>query len=463
MRQGDILNVTITGLNNEGEGVVRVGDEGFVLFVPGALPGESAEVRLVTKKKNYGVAKVLSRGGDSPARAKPRCPLFGRCGGCQLQHITYEEQLAMKRRTVEDALRRIGGFPEPPVAACVPSPSVWGYRNKASLPVQSARGENIAAGFYKTRSHDIVPYRGCPVLLPEIDEGLKKITAALRERGFRGSCENGGRPSGLVRHVVMREARFTGEKLIAIIATREPSKKERALAAEAAAEIKGLGGLVWNINANPGNFIWGGETVTICGKPVITEKLGEYSFEFEASSFFQVNSEQALALYRRAAALASEGGAREVLELYSGVGSLTAFLAARASRVTAVESWLPAAKYIKRNLARNGMDNVEPRAAQAEDIAEELASRRFDTVVLDPPRTGCDEKVTDAILKIAPERVVYVSCNPATLARDAKRLAAGGYKLVEAVPFDMFPQTGHCECCALFINIDGNDKRRNII
>ena len=140
-----------------------------------------------------------------------------------------------------------------------------------------------------------------------------------------------------------------------------------------------------------------------------------------------------------------------MLELYSGVGSLTAFLAARANRVTAVESWLPAAKYIKQNLARNGMDNVEPRTAQAEDIAEELASRRFDTVILDPPRTGCDEKVTDAILKIAPERVVYVSCNPATLARDAKRLAAGGYKLAEATPFDMFPQTGHVETVVLFI------------
>ena len=247
-----------------------------------------------------------------------------------------------------------------------------------------------------------MPYRGCPVLLPEIDEGLQKITAALRAAGFSGARENGGRPAGLVRHIVMRQARFTGEKLIAVIATRRPSDKERALLSRAAAGIKGLAGIVWNVNANPGNFIWGGETVTICGKPVITEKLGEYSFTFEASSFFQVNSEQALALYRRAAALASEGGAREVLELYSGVGSLTAFLAARARRVAAVESWLPAAKYIKQNLARNGMDNVEPRTAQAEDIAEELASRRFDTVVLDPPRTGCDEKVVNAILKIAP-------------------------------------------------------------
>lgn len=449
MRQGDILNVTITGLNNEGEGVVRVGDEGFVLFVPGALPGESAEVRLVTKKKNYGVAKVLSRGGDAPARAKPRCPFFGRCGGCQLQHIFYEEQLAMKRRTVEDALHRIGGFAEPPVAECVPSPSVWGYRNKASLPVQSARGENFAAGFYKTRSHEIVPYRGCPVLLPEIDEGLQKITAALRSAGFRGARENGGRPAGLVRHIVMRQARFTGEKLCAVIGTRPLSKKEAALLSEAAAGIKGLTGLVYNINPNPGNFIWGEKTVRICGRQTITEKLGEYLFEFEASSFFQVNSEQALALYRQAAALAAEGGAREVLELYSGVGSLTAFLAARAGRVAAVESWLPAAKYIKQNIARNGMDNVEQRTAQAEDIAEELASRRFDAVVLDPPRTGCDEKVIDAILKISPERVVYVSCNPATLARDAKRLAAGGYKLREAMPFDMFPQTGHVETVVL--------------
>ncbi|OUO92619.1 23S rRNA (uracil(1939)-C(5))-methyltransferase RlmD [Cloacibacillus sp. An23] len=449
MRQGDILNVTITGLNNEGEGVVRAGDEGFVLFVPGALPGESAEVRLVTKKKNYGVAKVLSRGGDSPARVNPRCPLFGRCGGCQLQHISYEEQLAMKHRTVEEALRRIGGFDKPPVAQCVPSPSEWNYRNKASLPVQSARGENFVSGFYKTRSHEIVPYRGCPVLLSGIDDGVKKIAYALRERGFRGVREKGGPASGLVRHVVMRQARFTGEKLCAVIGSRPLSKKETSLLTEAAAGIKGLTGLVYNVNPNHGNFIWGEKTITIYGKPTITEKLGEYSFTFEASSFFQVNSEQTLALYRRAAALAVEGGARKILELYSGVGSLTAFLAAHARHVTAVESWQPAAKYIKQNAAQNGLDNIEPYTAQAEDLAEELSARNFDTVVLDPPRTGCDEKVTDAILKISPERVVYVSCNPATLARDAKRLAAGGYKLAEAAPFDMFPQTGHVETVAL--------------
>ena len=451
MRQGELLNVTITGLNNEGEGIVRIGDDGFVLFVPGALPGESAQVRVVTKKKNYGVAKLLNRGCDSYARVKPRCALFGHCGGCQLQHISYKEQLAMKKKSVEDALSRIGGFEAPSVEDCIPSPSVWRYRNKASLPVQALRWDNIAAGFYRTRSHEIVPYRACPVMLPEIDEGLREMIALLRSLGFRGVRENGGPSSGLIRHIVMRQACFTHERLCAIVATRAPSKKEKALLSRVADRIKGLNGLVWNINASAGNFIWGDKTITIFGQPEITERLGDYSFSFEVSSFFQVNSEQALALYRRAAALAAGGEAREILEIYSGVGSLTTFLAAEARRITAVESWLPAAKYIKRNVSRNGFDNVKPLAAQAEDIADELAERHYDAVVLDPPRTGCDEKVISALLKISAARIVYVSCNPATLARDAKRLAIGGYYLQEATPIDMFPQTGHVETVALFV------------
>lgn len=440
------MRVQITGLNNEGEGVARVGDDNFVLFVPGALPGEIAEVRVVTKKKNYGVAKILECTCDSPHRTAPRCPSFGRCGGCQLQHISYEEQLSMKRRAVADALSRIGGIAAPEVRECIPSPSQWGYRNKAALPVQSFRGEKLHTGFYKPRSHDIVPYAGCPVMQDGINEGLDMLICELRKAGFSGAGANG---AGLIRHIVMRETYCSGEKLCAVITRRRPSQKETETLRAAARAVPGLAGMVCNINAGEGNFIWGEKTFTICGKNTITEKLGKYSFTFEASSFFQVNSRQALALYRHVSALASGKSPGNILELYSGVGSLTAFLAAGARSVTAVESWLPAAKYIKQNAARNGMDNITHYTAQAEDIAEELASRRFDTVVLDPPRTGCGEKVTEAILKIAPERVVYVSCNPATLARDAKRLAEGGYKLIEAAPFDMFPQTGHVETVAL--------------
>ena len=450
MIQGDKIRVTISDLNNEGEGVVRAGEERFVVFVADALPGEEVEVRLVSKKKNYGTAKVLRRFSLSPERARPRCGAFGRCGGCQLQHISYGAQLEMKRKTVFDALARIGGVAAPNVLACVPSPRRWAYRNKASLPVQSFRGERLQAGFYRPRSHEIIPYSDGPVLLPEINEHLAKLLAALRGGGFRGVWEGGrSMPCGLIRHLVVRRAQFGGESLCAVIGSRPLSKKEEKALCAIAQNIEGLGGMVYNINESPGNFIWGSKTVPIYGAERMSERLGKYRFTFEASSFFQVNSAQAIGLYEEAAKLALAGAPGKILELYSGVGSLTAFLAADGAEVTAVESWRPAAAYIAANAEQNGIKKIIPHTAQAEDIAESLSGGGYDVVVLDPPRSGCDEKVIAALLKIAPERIVYLSCNPATLARDIKRLAEGGYQLSEARPFDMFPQTGHVETVCL--------------
>ena len=452
MIQGDKIKVTISDLNNEGEGVVRAGDERFVVFVADALPGEEVEARLVTKKKNYGTAKVLRRLSESPGRITPACGIFGRCGGCQLQHISYGAQLRMKRKTVVDALERIGGIEAPNVHECVPSPELWGYRNKASLPVQSLGGESLRAGFYRPRSHDIIPYSDCPVLLPQINRNLNGLLTALREEGFCGARE--GRrslPNELIRHIVVRQAQFGGDSLCAVIGRRPLSKKEEKSLRSAAQKIKGLSGMVYNINDSPGNFIWGGRTIPIYGAELMSERLGIYKFTFEASSFFQVNSAQALSLYEYAAGLALDGAPGKILELYSGVGSLTAFLAAGGAEVTAVESWLPAAKYIAGNAERNGIKKIVPHTAQAEDIAESLSGSRCDVVVVDPPRSGCDEKVIAAMLKAVPERIVYVSCNPATLARDIKLLAEGGYTPLEARPFDMFPQTGHVETAALLV------------
>ena len=452
MIQGDKIKVTISDLNNEGEGVVRAGDERFVVFVADALPGEEVEARLVTKKKNYGTAKVLRRLSESPERITPACGIFGRCGGCQLQHISYGAQLRMKRKTVVDALERIGGIEAPNVHECVPSQELWGYRNKASLPVQSLGGESLRAGFYRPRSHDIIPYSDCPVLLPQINRNLNGLLAALREEGFCGARE--GRwslPNELIRHIVVRQAQFGEDSLCAVIGRRPLSKKEEKSLRSAAQKIKGLSGMVFNIHDSPGNFIWGGHTIPIYGAELMSERLGRYKFTFEASSFFQVNSAQALSLYEYAAGLALDGAPGKILELYSGVGSLTAFLAAGGAEVTAVESWLPAAKYIAGNAERNGIKKIVSHTAQAEDIAESLSGSRCDVVVVDPPRSGCDEKVIAAMLKTVPERIVYVSCNPATLARDIKLLAEGGYTPLEARPFDMFPQTGHVETAALLV------------
>ena len=257
MTQGDILDLTITGINNEGEGVVRTPDGGFVLFVPGALPGEEVTARVVRLRKNYGTAKVLERRSDSPDRVKPRCPAFGRCGGCQLQHMSYEAQLRLKTQTVRDALRRIGGISEPPVEECVPSPSQWGYRNKAALPVQRCSRNSFTAGFYRSRSHEIIPFTGCPVLLPRLEKLALSTVAELSDRSLNGYDERAHKnATNFIRHIVFRSARFTGDSLCGIVTCRRPDKSESAKLRSAAKALSRIsGGTVLNVNAREGNFI----------------------------------------------------------------------------------------------------------------------------------------------------------------------------------------------------------------
>lgn len=426
----------ITDINNEGEGVVRVGDERFVLFVPDALPGEEVTCRVTRVKKNYGTAKALERHNDSPDRTPPRCPHFGRCGGCQLQHMNYDAQLRLKTKTVIDALTRIGGIEKPPVENCVPSPSQWGYRNKASLPVQNFARGGFIAGFYKPRSHDIVPFETCPVLLPKLEVNIKTVLSYLQKTNL----------TNFIRHIIFRTAQFTDESLCGVVGSRNLRKTEIEELKKLAAKNSSLiNGLIYNKNISEGNFIWGDEFTTLYGASVMKEAIGDFKYTFEISSFFQINSAQTQNLYKQAAELALEGSPQNILELYSGVGSLTAYLAKGAKSVTAVESWEPAAKYMKENAAQNNLSNITPHSGRAEDIAAALAENKYDAVVLDPPRTGCQPEVIDAIVKISPKRIVYVSCNPATLARDIKPLTANGYELTSAQPFDMFPQTGHVE------------------
>lgn len=449
MQQGEIHKFVISGVNNEGEGVVRT-EGGFVLFVPDALPGEEVTCRIVRLKRNYGLAKVLKRFGASPDRTEPLCPHFGRCGGCQLQHMTYEAQLKMKTRSVYDALKRIGGIAEPVVEECQPSPSVWGYRNKASMPVQRSRTDKFVAGFYKQRSHEIIQLKECKVLLPELEKTILRLIPALREIGFSGYDEK--RQNNIInfiRHIVLRQGKYSGESLCGVVGTKKISETERdKLHHKIRDDFPALNGLIYNQNSSTGNFIWGETFDTVCGDLKMTERLDKYSFSFEISSFFQINSEQTVKLYNKTAGLAFENSPKRILELYSGVGSLTAFLAAGSERVTAVESWEPAARYISLNAKNNGLGNIEPRPGMAEDIVKELDRNKYETVVLDPPRSGCAPEVISAIKKIAPGKIVYVSCNPATLARDIQSLTRDKYALETAQPFDMFPQTGHVECVA---------------
>lgn len=446
MLQGEIKKFQITEINNEGKGIVRLGDERFVVFVPDALPEEEVTCRIVQAKKNYATAKVIERHNDSPIRIKPLCPVYGRCGGCQLQHIDYDSQLELKTKTVYDAIRRIGGVTDACVDKCIPSPSQWGYRNKASIPVQADRRDMFQAGFYKNRSHDIVPFIGCPVLLPKLESNVASLISDLKEAGFKGWNENNKQLIGFIRHLVFRTARSTGHSLCGVVAGRSADRNEmQKLKNIAALHSVDMTGMVFNKNLSNSNFIWGDEFSTIHGGPVIQEKLGKYRFNFEISSFFQINSEQALELYKYASRMAAGNYAENILELYSGAGTLTAFLSDGAKHVTAVEEWPQASKYLKINAELNGLNNIRGHSGSAEDISEALSDEKFDTVVLDPPRTGCDPRVISSIIKIAPKKIVYVSCGPATLARDIKSLISNGYAIKNIQPFDMFPQTGHVE------------------
>lgn len=455
MQQGDKIRSVIVNMNNEGEGIIRFANDGFVLFVPNAITGEEVTCRVVKKKRKYGIAKVLERHSNADERTEPFCPHFGKCGGCQLQHMAYHAQLSLKTKTLRDALERIGGLKNPPVASCEPSPKKIAYRNKASLPVQSRAMRRFIAGFYKPRSHNIVPLKTCPVLMQEVENTLKYMIDKLAENNFYGKPYTGNaNVTEFIRHIVIRAAENTDDILSAVVGNFDVTDRNRKMF-EIIAEnaVLPLSGLIYNKNRSSGNFIWGDVFTALYGAPVMEEKLADYKFRFEASSFFQVNSGQALKLYKKAAELASGEGDCNILELYSGTGSLTAFLAAQSKTVTAVESWLPAAKYIEPNARLNGFNNVEVFKARAEDIADSLSHKKFDTVVVDPPRSGCATEVIRAILKIRPQKIVYVSCAPATLARDIKALTAGNYILSTAQPFDMFPQTGHIETVVLMSRV----------
>lgn len=453
MQQGDICNYTIQSLNNEGEGIVRTPEEKFVVFIPDALPGENVDCRIITKKKNYAIGKVLKRYNESPDRTVPACKAFYKCGGCQLLHMSYKAQLEMKKNSVYDSLERIGGISEPNVMDCEPSPNTMNYRNKASLPVQQWRNDNFVGGFYKTRSHDIVPFSSCPVLDKKLDEKIRKVFDLLKRNGFSGvSLRKDNKLR--VKHIVARQTAYSDKSLCAIIVNRKPSKRELSMITAIIENNKGLFDcVICNVNDTESNFIWGEHSIHIYGEETIYEKLGDFTFEFEASSFFQVNSGQTVNLYKEAKKAAVEQRDKTILELYSGVGSLTAFLAEASEKVTAVESWEPAAKYLLNNMKRNNLFNVESYTGKAEEIVGKLKDRVFDVIVMDPPRTGCQAEVLDFIKEKSPEKVVYVSCNPATLARDLK-LLSDMYTLKYAKPFDMFPQTSHVETVVLMSRKD---------
>ena len=444
MKKNEHYEIDITDLGKNGEGIGRL--DGFAFFVENALPGDRVEMRVVKLKKSYGYGKLMRIVTPSPHRVAPRCPVFQRCGGCALQHMDYEAQLDWKTKQVSDALARIGGVDTNAVhvARAIGMDVPYAYRNKAQFPIREVNGQPMA-GFFSARSHALVPVDDCCTQHPANREILRIVQVFLAEFGI--ACYDETAHMGLVRHVLTRCALHTKEIMVCIVVNGDALPREDVLA-ERLAAVSGVVSVVLNINKARTNVILGEVCRTVWGKSFITDYIGDLKFEISPLSFFQVNPVQTQVLYEKALALAEVDPEDTVADVYCGIGTLSLFFARRVKTVFGIEIVAQAVDDARRNAAANGVANAVFVADRAECAMPALAQeqkRSFDIVVIDPPRKGCDPAVLDAIGAIAPRKIVYVSCDPATLARDVKILGEKGFEVRSVQPVDMFPQTNHVE------------------
>lgn len=427
--------IDITGIGRSGEGIGR--HEGLVLFVPGALPGDRCVISYAPDRRRMAHAQLLQILRESPDRVAPPCPVFGRCGGCQLQGLSQEAELREKTRAVGDALRRIGHL-SADVQPCIGAEDPYGYRAKVSWPVR-ARDGAPRIGLYAWQSHDVVEEDDCRVAAPS----LRPLPAIVREAMKTLGIPAYDGDAGLLRHVVARRAQ-RGEILVTLVATRDDERLEM-LAQAIAQASPDVAGVALNIHASSGNQVFGNVTRLLWGEPEIREEILGLQFWIGPTSFFQVNPKAAARLFQIAAGLAGEGGGREALDLYTGVGVLALLLARQGYRVQGVEYSLEAVALARRNAAQNGLSA----AFSAGDAQTAHLPQGDALVALDPPRGGAPE-LARRLAAEGPARILYVSCDPATLARDAATLAAGGYRLDAVQPVDLFPRTVHVETVAFF-------------
>lgn len=440
LRKNNIYEAEVTGLTSEGAGVCRIC--GRAVFVPRAIPGERWRIRIVkvTKTAVYGRGEELL--SASPERVEPVCPNFGRCGGCSFLHMSYKAELRYKLERVNDAFKRIGGL-ELCAERIIGSETVEGYRNKSIVAVGEAENGPVA-GFYRSGSHDIVPVERCLLQSDEASACARSVTGWMKRRGVRAG-------SGGVRHVYTRRAR-DGAALCCVVTGRRFSPAlARTLVESLRRGCPGLVGVVECLNRSESNTVLSGEFRTLWGSSTLTDVLCGSEFELSPQAFYQINPPQAERLYELAVdyALPEPGGT--VLDLYCGAGTISLALARRAGRVIGAEIVPEAVENARRNAARNGIGNAEFICADAGDAARLLSERgiRPDAIVVDPPRKGMSEEALRQVAKMQPKRIAYVSCDPATLARDLKRLTELGYVPQKAVAVDMFPKTAHVETVVL--------------
>lgn len=447
-QQGQLVEVTITDLSDSGDGVGRYGDR--VLFIPDTVTGDRALVRLVRVKPQYAHGKLQELLEPSPDRIRPHCIVADKCGGCQWQHIRYESQLIAKRNLLIQALQRIGGFVDPPVDPTLSVGDFLGYRNKVSYPFGTAgQSAKVQAGYYQKGSHHLINLNQCPIQDQRLNPLLAEVKQDIQRRGWRVYDETHHR--GTVRHLGLRIGRRTGEILLTLVVKDWELPDIETQAEDWLQRFPGLVGVCVNHNPDRTNAIFGEPTRCIAGQPFLREEFAGLQFQIHPTTFFQVFTEQAEALLEEILQELQLQGTETVVDAYCGIGTLTLPLAQRVQRAIGLEVQPEAIDQAIHNAQLNQLENVTFRSGTVEDLLPTLDVQP-DLVLLDPPRKGCDSAVIETLKRIHPDRIVYVSCNPATLARDLKSLCADGhYTLTRVQPADFFPQTAHVECAA-FLN-----------
>ncbi|RGQ02712.1 23S rRNA (uracil(1939)-C(5))-methyltransferase RlmD [Blautia obeum] len=446
-RKNDIVTLEIVDCGTDGEGIGKA--DGFTVFVKDAVIGDTITAKIMKAKKNYGYGRLMEILNASPYRVEPVCPSARQCGGCQLQAVSYEEQKVFKEKKLRGHLERIGGFTNLPMEPLIGMDEPYHYRNKAQFPVGRNKEGKIVTGFYAGRTHAIIENRDCALGIPENKDVLDRVIAHMEKYNIAPYDEATGK--GLVRHIFVRYGFFTGELMVCLIINGQDLPHQRELV-EKLCEIPGMTSISLNINKKRSNVILGDKVKTIWGEDYITDKIGDISYEISPLSFFQVNPKQTWKLYSKALEYADLHGEETVWDLYCGIGTISLFLAQKAKFVRGVEIVPAAIEDAKRNAQINHIENVEFFVGKAEEVLPREYEKNgvyADVIVVDPPRKGCDEMLLKTILKMQPKRVVYVSCDSATLARDLRFLCDNGYELKKVCGVDQFPQTVHVETVVL--------------
>ena len=462
MEKNQEFTVSIEDMSEDGAGIGKL--DGYIWFIKDAVIGDVVRARAMKMKKNYGFARLMEILTPSAARVEPRCPVARQCGGCQLQAMSYEEQLKFKERKVKNHLLRIGKFREDEIhmLPIMGMEEPWRYRNKAQFPFGMDKNGNIVAGFYAGRTHDIIECEDCLLGVEENKDILDIIKGFMRDHNIRPYDETAHK--GLVRHALIRKGFHSGELMVCLVINGKDIPLKEQLVEELC-RIKGMTSISYSINQEKTNVIMGKEIVNLYGPGYITDNIGNVTYQISPLSFYQVNPVQTEKLYGTALEYAGLTGSETVWDLYCGIGTISLFLAQNAKKVYGVEIVPQAIEDARRNAALNHITNAEFFTGKAEEVLPEQYAKNkvyADVIVVDPPRKGCDQVCLDTILKMAPKRVVYVSCDSSTLARDLRYLADGGYEVEKVRCCDMFGQSCHVETVcqlilrkpAVHINID---------